>query len=141
MQRVLSGIRPTGQLHIGNYLGSMHQWIELANNPNYTCFFMVADYHALAPEKGGDLRTASLDLLAWEIAAGLSVDRSTVFLQSAIPAHNDLTRILSTFVTVAELGRMTQYKDLVNQGSEVPSAALLMYPVLMAADILLYKAD
>lgn len=141
MQRILSGIRPTQSIHIGNYLGSLHQWIELSNEPDTDCFFMVADYHALAPEKNIDLATTSLDLLALQLAAGLDTTKTTIFLQSAIPAHNELTRILSTLVTVAELGRMTQYKDLVHQGTEIPSSALLMYPVLMAADILLYKAE
>ncbi len=141
MQRILSGIRPTGGLHIGNYLGSLKQWVELSNEPNTDCFFAIVDYHALLSFRDTPLDQASLDLLAWELAAGLDPNKVTLFLQSAVSAHPELAWIFSAFVTVPELGRMTQYKDLIAQGTEQPTAALFTYPVLQAADILLYQAD
>ncbi len=141
MQRILSGIRPTGDLHIGNYLGSLKQWGELAQEPNTDCFFVIVDYHALLSFRQTPLDQASLDLLAWELAAGLDPHKVTLFLQSAVSAHTELSWIFNAFVTVPELGRMTQYKDLLAQGSEQPTSALFTYPVLQAADILLYKAD
>jgi tryptophanyl-tRNA synthetase len=141
MQRILSGIRPTGGLHLGNYLGALKQWVDLSQEPKSDCFFMIADYHALLSFRETPLRQASLDLLAWELAAGLDPNKVTLFVQSQISAHNELAWMFNALVTVPELGRMTQYKDLVAQGSEQPNAALFTYPVLQAADILLYKAD
>jgi tryptophanyl-tRNA synthetase len=138
--RILSGIRPTGGIHIGNYLGSLKQWIELSQESNTDCFFMIADYHALLSFRETPLEQASFDLLAWELASGLDSSKVTLFLQSQVPAHTELAWIFNTLVTVPELGRMTQYKDLVHHGLEKPNAALFTYPVLQAADILLYKA-
>lgn len=140
MQTILSGIRPTGGIHLGNYLGSLKQWMELSQEPDTTCFFMVADYHALLSFRETPLNQASLDLVAWELAAGLNPDNVTLFLQSAVPAHTELAWMFNALISVAELNRMTQYKDLVAHGQEKPTAALLTYPVLQAADILLYKA-
>ncbi len=143
MQRILSGIRPTGGIHLGNYLGSLKQWVELGQTQDTECFFMVADLHALLSFRETPLDQASLDLLAWEMAAGLDPEQPniTLFLQSAISAHNELAWLLGAFVTIAELERMTQYKDLVAEKRERPSAAFFTYPVLQAADILLYKSD
>ncbi len=141
MATILSGIRPTGGIHLGNYLGALKQWVELADESDSDCFFMIADYHALMSFRETALDKASLDLLAWELAAGLDPKQSVVFLQSAVPAHTELAWIFNSLITVAELQRMTQYKDLVAQGTESPTAALLTYPILQAADILLYKAD
>ncbi len=141
MQTILSGIRPTGGIHIGNYLGSLKQWTELSQEPDTKCFFMVADFHALAPEKDLNLAQNSLDLVAWQLACGLNPDSVIMFLQSAVPAHTQLSRILSTLVTVPELNRMTQYKDLIQQGTEKASLALLEYPVLQTADVILYRAN
>lgn len=141
MQRILSGIRPTGGIQLGNYLGSLKQWVDLSNDSQNDCYFMVADYHALLSFRETPLQTASLDLLAWQLASGLKPDRVTLFVQSQIPAHTELAWMCNALVTVPELGRMTQYKDLVNQGTEQANVALFTYPVLQAADILLYKAD
>jgi tryptophanyl-tRNA synthetase len=141
MQRILSGIRPTGGIHIGNYLGALKQWVELSHESKTQCFFMIADYHALLSFRETPLHTASLDLLAWQMASGLNPHKVTLFIQSSIAAHTELAWILNAFVTVPELSRMTQYKDLIAQGTEKPSSALLTYPCLEAADILLYKAD
>lgn len=141
MQRILSGIRPTGTPHLGNYLGSLKQWVDLNQEANSECFFMVADYHALLSFRDTPLNKATLDLIAWELAAGLNPERVTLFSQSLIPAHTELAWILNGLVTVPELGRMTQYKDLVAQGTESANVALFTYPVLQAADILLYRAD
>lgn len=141
MKRILSGIRPTGGIHIGNYLGSLKQWVELSNEPDTDCYFMIADQHALLSFRETPLDKASLDLLAWELAAGLHPEKVTLFLQSAVSAHTELNWIFNSLVTTSELNRMTQYKDLLAQGTEQPSAALFTYPVLQAADILLYKAS
>lgn len=141
MQRILSGIRPTGGIHLGNYLGALKQWVDLSAEPNSNCFFAIVDYHALLSFRDTPLNQSSLDLLAWELAAGLDPTKVTLFLQSAVSAHTELNWIFNALVTVPELGRMTQYKDLVTQGTEQPNAALFTYPILQAADILLYKAD
>ncbi len=143
MERVLSGIRPTGVIHVGNYLGAIRQWVALSHEPRTECYFMIADYHALLSHRDTPLGPGALDLVAWELAAGLdpNKDRVTLFVQSKVPAHAELAWILNTLVSVSELSRMTQYKDLLAQDSEKPTAALLTYPVLQAADILLYKAD
>ncbi len=141
MKRILSGIRPTGGIHLGNYLGAIKQWVELSHEPDSTCFFSIVDYHALLSFRDTPLDEASLDLLAWELASGLDPAKVTLFLQSAVSAHPELAWIFSAFVTVPELSRMTQYKDLLAQGTEKPNAALFTYPVLQAADILLYKAN
>jgi tryptophanyl-tRNA synthetase len=141
MSRILSGIRPTGGLHIGNYLGAVKQWVELSQEPDSECFFMIADYHALLSFRETPLDQATYDLLAWELASGLDPNQVTLFVQSFIPAHTELAWIFNALATVPELSRMTQYKDLIAHGLEQPSSALLTYPLLQAADILLYKAD
>lgn len=141
MERILSGIRPTGAIHLGNYFGALQQWVTLSKESDNECFFMIADYHALLSFREAPLGKASYDLLAWEIASGLDPDSVTLFLQSGVPAHTELAWIFNALVTVPELSRMTQYKDLVAKGLEQPSAALLTYPALQAADILLYHAQ
>lgn len=141
MKRILSGIRPTGGIHLGNYIGSLKQWVELSRETDNECFFAIVDYHALLSFRETPLDKASLDLLAWQLASGLNPEEVTIFLQSAISAHTELNWIFNALITVPELSRMTQYKDLVAQGTEQPNAALFTYPVLQAADILLYKAD
>jgi tryptophanyl-tRNA synthetase len=138
--RILSGIRPTGSIHIGNYLGSLKQWTELSHEPDTDCFFMIADYHALLSFRETPLNKSSYDLLSWQLAAGLNPNSVTLFVQSQVPAHTELAWIFNALVTVPELGRMTQYKDLISLGTEKPNAALFVYPTLQAADILLYKA-
>ncbi len=141
MQRVLSGIRPTGGIHLGNYLGSLRQWVALSGESETECFFSIVDYHALMSFRDTPLDKSSLDLVAWLLAAGLDPKRVTLFLQSEVSAHTELAWILNAFVTVPELSRMTQYKDLLAQETERPTAALFTYPVLQTADIVLYQAD
>ncbi len=141
MQRILSGIRPTGGIHLGNYLGALKQWVDLSSEPDTDCFFAIVDYHALLSFRDTPLNQSSLDLLAWQLASGIDPTKVTLFLQSAVSAHTELQWIFNALITVPELGRMTQYKDLVAQGTETPNAALFTYPILQGADILLYKSD
>lgn len=141
-QRILSGIKPTGEPHLGNYLGAMKNW------PNYQrddteVFYFIPDLHALNTRPDPhELRSMSLDLVAWLIAMGIDPDKSPIYAQSHVPAHSELNWILNNYATMGELSRMTQYKDkAAKSGSEGQLVALFDYPVLMAADILLYDAD
>lgn len=137
--RLVSGIRPSGELTIANYLGAIKQWLELQTQ--YESYFFVADLHALTtPYNPKTFPDAVFRTLALYLALGLEPDRSTVFLQSHIPAHAELAWLFSTFTPVGELERMTQYKEKTKEGAPAMTG-LLSYPVLMAADILLYKAD
>ena len=137
--RVLSGIQPTGQLHLGNYLGAIKQWIELQDQ--HDCLFMVADLHALTvqqdPEEFGK---ATMEKVIELISAGLNPEQCTIFLQSHVKEHAELAWIFNTITPVTELERMTQYKDKAKKNKKNINAGLLTYPALMAADILLYKA-
>jgi tryptophanyl-tRNA synthetase len=133
---VLSGIQPSGRLHIGNYLGALKNFVGLQNSGTYDCFFMIADLHSLTEpvdpkQQGGQI----LDLAASYIAAGLKKN-STLFIQSHVPAHSQLAWIFNTLTPMGELNRMTQYKDK-SERMET-NAGLFTYPALMAADILLY---
>lgn len=138
---LISGIQPSGRLHIGNYLGALKNFVELQNSGKYRCFFFIADLHALtrgAPRME-QLRDATEVVRAF-LAAGLNPAKSTIFLQSAIPAHTELMWILNTITPMGELRRMTQFKDKAANAPENVSVGLFDYPVLMAADILLYDA-
>lgn len=140
MERVLSAVAPTGTLHIGNYAGAIRNWLDLQHC--YESFFCVADLHALTvPWHPGDLEKGSLDVARIYLAAGIDPDVSTIFLQSQVPEHTELCWILAALAKVPQLRRMTQYKDKTRHGKENESLALLSYPVLMAADILLYRAN
>ena len=138
--RVLSGIQPTGQLHLGNYLGAIKQWIELQDQ--HDCLFMVADLHALTvqqdPEEFGK---ATMEKVIELISAGLNPEQCTIFLQSHVKEHAELAWIFNTITPVTELERMTQYKDKAKKNKKNINAGLLTYPALMAADILLYQAQ
>ncbi|HEY4509470.1 MAG TPA: tryptophan--tRNA ligase [Candidatus Paceibacterota bacterium] len=138
--RVLSGIQPTGQLHLGNYLGAIKQWIELQDQ--HDCLFMVADLHALTvqqdPEEFGK---ATMEKVIELISAGLNPEQCTIFLQSHVKEHAELAWIFNTITPVTELERMTQYKDKAKKNKKNINAGLLTYPTLMAADILLYQAQ
>ena len=139
-QSILSGIRPTGPLHIGNYLGALKNFVALQEN--YECFFMLADLHALDTTATPDeRRDHTLGLTAEYMAVGLDPKVSTIFAQSHIPAHAELSWLFGSLVPISELERMTQYKDKSKKHRENINAVLLDYPVLMAADILLYKTD
>lgn len=136
---ILSGIRPTGNLHLGNYLGALANFVRLQQE--YDCYFFIADLHALnEPKLAAEQQYERiLETAAWFLAAGLDPKRATLFVQSQVPAHSQLAVILANVVPVGYLFRMTQYKDkTAGQAEGSVNAGLLYYPVLMAADILLY---
>lgn len=137
-QRLVSGIKPTGDLHIGNYLGAISQWVELQND--YDCFFFVADYHALTVRPTSDqLHRQTMESLAILIALGVDPKNCVLFLQSQVPEHAELSWLLSSFATVGQLSRMTQYKEKSDRHGQ--NAGLLTYPILMASDVLIYDAQ
>ncbi len=138
---VLSGIQPSGNLHIGNYIGALSQWVGMQDN--YDCLTMIADLHALTlPQDPKPLPEKIKETVAVFLAAGIDPEKSHIFIQSQNADHAYLAWIFQTITTVGQLERMTQYKDKAQkQGSESASVGLLTYPTLMAADILLYDAD
>jgi tryptophanyl-tRNA synthetase len=142
MKRVLSGIKPTGDAHLGSYLGAMKNW-PLTQSSTSEVFFFIADLHALNARIEPQVLTSnSLDLVAWLLALGVDAETSPIFAQSQVSAHAELSWILNNYATMGELNRMTQYKDkALKNGPEGQLVALFDYPVLMAADILLYDAD
>lgn len=136
--RVFSGIQPTGHLHIGNYLGALRQFVTLQERAD--CLFCVVDLHALTvPQDPETLRRDTRQIAALYLACGIDPAKSTVFVQSHVPPHSELSWLLGCVATYGELRRMTQFKDK-SQGQESVPFGLLAYPVLMAADILLYRA-
>jgi tryptophanyl-tRNA synthetase len=136
--RVLSGIQPTGDVHLGNYVGAISRW---ARDQQPEHFFCVVDLHAITvPQDPALLREKTVELAAWLLAAGLDPDVCTLFVQSQVPEHTQLSWVLECTATYGELHRMTQFKDK-SEGRESVSAGLLTYPVLQAADILVYQAD
>ena len=138
--RIISGIQPTGKLHLGNYLGSLKHFIELQDSGKYDCFFFIADLHSLTENYDPKEKQAQvLDTIATFLALGLDPKKSTLFLQSAIPAHTQLAWIFNTLTPMGELERMTQYKDKANRQKNNVNVGLFTYPILMAADILIYK--
>ncbi len=141
MKRILSGVQATGALHLGNYLGALRPWAELQSEGE-TLYF-IPNLHSLnVRPKPDELRQEVYNTAAWLLAAGIDPKRSTLFVQSQIPAHAELTWILNNFTTMGELERMTQYKDKRARFGEAGQlVALFSYPVLMAADILLYDVD
>ena len=143
MKRVVSGIKPTGELTLGNYIGAMKRWGQMSADPDREHFFFVPNLHALTARPDPDvLRRDSRSAVAWLLACGVDHDHSYIFMQSQVPAHAELMWILNNYTTVGELNRMTQFKDKVaKSGSEGQLVGLYDYPVLMAADILLYDAD
>ncbi len=139
MARVFSGIQPSGELHIGNYLGAIRNWVELQHR--YESFFSIVDYHAITvPYEPADLRRRTRDMAVSLLAAGVDPAKCTLFLQSAVSEHTELAWIFNTVAPLGQLERQTQYKDKSSQ-QESLLAGLLMYPVLQAADIALYLAD
>ncbi|MEB3883224.1 tryptophan--tRNA ligase [Lyngbya sp. CCY1209] len=139
-QRVLSGVQPTGNLHLGNYLGAIRNWVE--GQSQYDNFFCVVDLHAITvPHNRATLAADTYTVAALYLACGIDLDHSTIFVQSHIPAHSELTWLLNCLTPINWLEDMIQFKEkAVKQGENV-STGLLDYPVLMAADILLYDAD
>ncbi|HEX3622919.1 MAG TPA: tryptophan--tRNA ligase [Acidimicrobiales bacterium] len=140
MARVLSGIQPTGDIHLGNYLGAIRQWVD--DQHAQDAYFLVVDLHALTvPRDPTELRTKTLETVLLLVAAGLDPDVCTLFVQSHVHEHAELTWILEGVASMGELGRMTQFKEKARDGFESARVALFTYPVLQAADILLYDAD
>jgi tryptophanyl-tRNA synthetase len=136
---LLSGIQPTGRLHIGNYLGALKNFVDLQNSGKYRGLFTVVDLHSMTEDFDPKAKPAQiLDIAADFLAAGLDPKKSVIFQQSHISAHTELTWILSTVTPMGDLSRMTQFKDKSEMQKEV-NAGLFFYPILMAADILLYS--
>ncbi|MEK7534782.1 MAG: tryptophan--tRNA ligase [Patescibacteria group bacterium] len=137
-KRLVSGIQPSGTLHIGNYLGAIKQWVDLQNT--HDCIFFIVDYHALTQKpRPEDLHRQTLGTAAMLIALGVDPKNCILFVQSQIPEHAELAWLLLSFTTVGQLARMTQYKEKSDRHGQ--NAGLLGYPVLMAADVLIYDAD
>lgn len=137
---VLSGCQPSGQLTIGNYMGALRQWVNMQDT--HDCKFMLVDLHAITVRQDrAALREATLNGLALYVACGLDPQRSTIFLQSHVAEHAQLAWALNCFTQMGELNRMTQYKDKTAKSEANMNAGLFTYPVLMAADILLYNAN
>lgn len=139
MSRIFSGIQPTGELHLGNYLGAVKNWVQLQHqHPSIIC---IVDYHAITlPYDPAELRARRRELAVTLLAAGIDPDVATLFVQSAVREHAELQWIFSTITPLGELERQTQFKDKASRQESV-NAGILMYPVLQAADILLYRAD
>lgn len=139
MDRIFSGMQPTGNLHLGNYLGALKNWVALQDKAE--CFYCVVDLHAITmPQDPQKLRQAARETAAAYIAAGIDTAKSTLFVQSAVPAHAELMWVLATHTPLGWLNRMTQFKDKAAKSRDLEKLGLYAYPVLMAADILAYKA-
>lgn len=142
---ILSGMRPSGKLHLGNYWGALSRWIELQNSGDYTCYFMVADLHALTTgyRETRDLQANIRDMVVDWLAAGLNPEKSVLFQQSRVPEHAELSLLLSMITPLGWLERIPTYKEQLREMSEreISTHGFLGYPVLQAADILVYRAD
>ncbi|MEP6848435.1 MAG: tryptophan--tRNA ligase [Acidobacteriota bacterium] len=139
-KRIFSGAQPTGELHIGNYLGALINWVDLQTE--YESFYCIVNLHAITlPQDPKVLRQKTLDLARIYLAAGIDPTVSTIFIQSDVPEHAELTWVLSCIARMGELERMTQFKDKGKGNAERAGVGLFTYPVLMAADILLYQTD
>ncbi|SFJ83861.1 tryptophan--tRNA ligase [Succinivibrio dextrinosolvens] len=137
---IFSGIQPSGELSVGNYIGSLRNWVKLQDD--YDCIYCVVNEHAITVRQDPkELLSRSYDTLAIFLAAGIDPNKSTIFLQSHVPAHCQLSWVLNCYTQVGELNRMTQYKDKSKRYADNVTAGLFDYPVLMAADILLYQAN
>ena len=141
-KRVLSGIRATGRLHLGNYLGAVKGMLELQDNPEYETYYMVADVHTITtPYNIEELRKNRREVILDYLAAGLDPDKSVIFQQSEVSEHLELAFYFSSVVTIAKMQHLPTFKDKVKQYPDHATLALLNYPALMAADILIYKAS
>jgi len=139
MSRIFSGIQPSGELHIGNYLGAVKNWVGLQHQ--FDSFFCVVNYHAITiPFASEELRRRTHEMAVGLFAAGLDPEKATIFVQSMVPEHTELAWIFNTVTPLGELERQTQFKEKSGRQEQV-MAGLLNYPVLQAADILLYRAD
>ena len=139
-KNILSGIQATGKLTLGNYLGAINNWVQMQEE--YNCYYMIANLHTLTVRNNPEeLRENTLKILATYIAAGLDPNKNTIFIQSQVKEHAELGWILDCYTYMGELSRMTQFKDKSKKHADNINAGLFTYPALMAADILLYKAD
>ena len=141
--RVVSGIQPTGNLHLGNYLGAIRNWVRMQDemDSESQCLFFLADLHAISmPHDPAELKSATLEMAAALVACGIDPSRSVLFNQAQVPAHPELQWLLNGTARMGWLNRMTQFKDKSGKNREGASAALFTYPVLQAADVLLYQA-
>lgn len=140
MKRIFSGIQPTGNLHLGNYLGAIKNWVHLQHS--YESFFCIVDSHAITIDQDPALlKQHNLEIAALYLACGIDPDKSTIFVQSDVSAHAELMWILACHTPLGWLNRMTQYKDKSKLNKNNEKLGLFSYPVLMAADILLYQTD
>lgn len=141
-KRVFSGTRATGRLHLGNYLGAVKGYIELSNNPEYECIYMVMDLHTITtPYDHGNLPEATRNVFLDYLAAGLDSEKSIITAQSLVPEHTYLAYLFSSVISVARMQHLPTFKEKVKQHPHDVTMALLNYPVLMAADILIYKSS
>ena len=139
---IVSGIQPTGLLHIGNYLGALKNWVDLQNSGKYDCFFFLADYHSITENYSpAEKKEQIFNLVCDYLASGLDPKKSTIFVQSQIPECTELAWIFNTLTPIGELERMTQFKDKSNKQVKNINAGLLTYPILQAADILIYHGE
>jgi tryptophanyl-tRNA synthetase len=139
METVFSGIQPSGELHLGNYLGAVRSWVELQDQ--YRCFFCIVDFHAITqPYEPAEMARRTREMAVDLVACGVDPDKCTLFVQSAVPEHTELAWALSSVTPYGDLGRMTQFKDKSEKNPDNINAGLFTYPVLQAADILLYGA-
>ena len=137
---IFSGIQPSGNITIGNYLGSLKNWVTLQDD--YKSLFCIVDLHSLTVRQvPAELRKRTYEVFALYLACGLDVSKSTIFVQSHVPAHTELSWVLGCYAMHGELSRMTQFKEKSEKNAQNINAGLFTYPVLMAADILLYQAD
>ena len=139
-KRILSGMQPTNNLHLGNYLGALKNWVDLQDE-GAECLYCVVDLHAITqPYDADKLAQSTREIAAAYIAGGIDPEKSVIFAQSSVPAHSQLMWLLATMTQIGKLNRMTQFKDKAGKNSEKAGLGLYAYPVLMAADILTYNA-
>ncbi|MEE8172094.1 MAG: tryptophan--tRNA ligase [Alphaproteobacteria bacterium] len=139
MKRIFSGVQPTGNLHLGNYLGAIKNWVEMQNE--FECIYCIVDLHAITlPQDPTELSANTREVTAGLIAAGIDPERSIIFNQSRVPGHAELAWLLNCFTPLGWLNRMTQFKEKAGNKRDNAVLGLYAYPVLMAADILLYRA-
>lgn len=136
---VFSGIQPSGQLTIGNYLGVLRQWVNMQDD--YDCFYCIVDLHSITKKTKSKINKITLDIVALYLACGINPDKSTIFLQSHVPEHSQLSWLLNCYTYLGELNRMTQFKDKIYRNVININNGIFSYPVLMAADILLYQTN
>lgn len=145
MKRVLSGIRPTGMIHIGNYFGALKNWVLLQSEPDNQCFYMIADIHALTTDYADTSQTKfnTIEAIKTLLSIGIDAGKSVLFIQSMVPAHSELHLLLSMITPLGWLERVPSYKEIQNEfkGKDLSTYGFLGYPVLQAADIVIYDTD